>query len=114
MFKSFLNIFLQERREFNAATLGALASSSTASPLMQVGAPRLTHAPAGAAAAAEFQPPYFPPPYMPGHPQQPVDFSSHDPYHALHHQQHSYQQNMLRHREEQVGFLQHASYRNRL
>jgi len=73
-------------------------------------APRLSHTPntaaaAAAAAAAEFQPPYFPPPYMPGHPgQQAVDFSAHDPYHTLHHQQQHYQQNMLRQREEQVRF----------
>ncbi|XP_067945759.1 transcription factor AP-2-alpha-like [Watersipora subatra] len=96
-----------ERRDFNPAALGSLASSSTAPSLMPVGTSRLTHAPGGGTPAAEFQPPYFPPPYMPGHAQQPVDFSAHDPY-ALHHQQHpSYQQ--LRHREEQLQQIQQAS-----
>lgn len=99
-------LHFQDRGNFNAAALGALGNTSTASQLMQVGAPRLTHTPSagGGGASAEFQPPYFPPPYMPGHSQQPVDFS-HDPYHAAlhHHQQHTgYPQNMLRQREEQV------------
>lgn len=82
---------------------------------MQVGAPRLTHTPSaggGGGASAEFQPPYFPPPYMPGHSQQPVDFS-HDPYHAAlhHHQQHTgYPQNMLRQREEQVRYIYNIFY----
>lgn len=81
---------------------------------MPGGAPRLTHTPSGAAGGADFQPPYFPPPYIPSHSQQAVDFAAaHDPYHALHHPQH-YQHNMLRQREELQVCMQAAYCNNKL
>uniref|UniRef100_T1JIM4 Uncharacterized protein n=1 Tax=Strigamia maritima TaxID=126957 RepID=T1JIM4_STRMM len=93
--KVYNRINLEERVSGHSASLGPITSvvgSSSTSSFTNV--PRLSHTPT----TADFQPPYFPPPYNHLPPQQQLDFHAHhvntDPYlNSLHpaSQQHYHQ-----------------------